>query len=155
MCKIAFKIFEGVWSAWVDNTPSTFLNTVFHKFYLVNSWILCLIHQDQKLDFVNNRVFTMIWFYSMAKHFRTVSVVLILLKWPTLSKNTLPSKEGVRFLWERYIVLKLTLCGHPVKSCNSEIMGWLTKTVWASYFRQFRSNFHRMCFSLVLHAVFN
>ena len=41
--KTAFIKFEGTWSAWADHTPSNFLKTVFHKFYLVHSWILCLI----------------------------------------------------------------------------------------------------------------
>ena len=28
-------------SAWTDHIPSNFLKAVFHKFYLVHSWILC------------------------------------------------------------------------------------------------------------------
>ena len=30
----------------VDHTPSSFLKAVFHKFYLVHSWILCLIYLE-------------------------------------------------------------------------------------------------------------
>ena len=38
MWKAAFKKFEGIWSAW------NFLKAVFHKFYLVHSWIVGLNH---------------------------------------------------------------------------------------------------------------
>ena len=36
--KTALKKFQGIWSAY----PSIFLKAVFHKIYLVHSWILCL-----------------------------------------------------------------------------------------------------------------
>ena len=37
--KTAFKIFEVIWSALADLITSNFLKGVFHKFYLVRSWI--------------------------------------------------------------------------------------------------------------------
>ena len=44
MWKIAFKKFEGLCSAKADHiTTWKFLKAVFHKFYLVHSWILCPI----------------------------------------------------------------------------------------------------------------
>ena len=42
--KTAFKNFEGIWSAEADHILSIFLKAVFHKFYLVHSWILCLMY---------------------------------------------------------------------------------------------------------------
>ena len=43
MWKTTFKNFEGIWSAKADHIPSNFLKVVFHKYYLVHSWILCPI----------------------------------------------------------------------------------------------------------------
>ena len=45
----AFKKFEVIWFAEVDHITSNFLKAVFHKFYLVHSWILCPIcHHDHQ-----------------------------------------------------------------------------------------------------------
>ena len=44
MWKTAFKKFEGIWSA-----SSNFLKTVFHKFYLVHSGVLCPIWRMAKV----------------------------------------------------------------------------------------------------------
>ena len=62
MWKTAFKIFEVIWCAcgrqplkklkWygvmrqTSNITSNFLKVVFHKFYLVHSWILCPIYNS-------------------------------------------------------------------------------------------------------------
>ena len=43
MSKTAFEKFEVIWSAGADHITSNFLKAVFYKFYLVHSWILCLI----------------------------------------------------------------------------------------------------------------
>ena len=40
--KTVFKKFEVMWSV-TDHIISNFLKAVFHKFYLVHSWIHCLI----------------------------------------------------------------------------------------------------------------
>ena len=37
----AFKKLDVIWSAEAGHTTSNFLKAVFHKFYLVHSWILC------------------------------------------------------------------------------------------------------------------
>ena len=42
MRKTAFKKIEGIWSV-TDHIPSNFLKAVFHKLYLVHSWVLCPI----------------------------------------------------------------------------------------------------------------
>ena len=39
--KTAFKTFKVIWSAQADHVTSNFLKAVFHKIYLVHSWILC------------------------------------------------------------------------------------------------------------------
>ena len=42
-----FKKFEGIWSAEAyHHIPSNFLKAVFHKIYLVHSWILCPIQSS-------------------------------------------------------------------------------------------------------------
>ena len=41
MWKTAFKTFAVIWSAQADHITSIVLKAVFHKFYLVHSWILC------------------------------------------------------------------------------------------------------------------
>ena len=41
MWKTAFEKFEGIWSAQADHIPSIFLKAVFHRLYLVRSWIYC------------------------------------------------------------------------------------------------------------------
>ena len=43
LCTTIFKKFEGVWSALGIPYPFKFLKAVFHKFYMVYSWILCPI----------------------------------------------------------------------------------------------------------------
>ena len=43
MWKIAFKKLDVIWSAKSDYAISNFLKAVFHKFYLVHSWISWLI----------------------------------------------------------------------------------------------------------------
>ena len=42
-CKTTFKIFEVIRSVLIDHITSNILKAVFHKFYLVHSWIRCLI----------------------------------------------------------------------------------------------------------------
>ena len=37
------NVFCSEFSAWADHIPSNFLKDVFHKFYLVHSWIICPI----------------------------------------------------------------------------------------------------------------
>ena len=49
--KTAFKRFEGVWSTLRFHTPSHFLKVVFHKFYLVHSWILCPLYSTSLQTF--------------------------------------------------------------------------------------------------------
>ena len=44
MWKTAFENFEVIWSAGAEHITSNFLKAVFYKFYLVRSWILCLIY---------------------------------------------------------------------------------------------------------------
>ena len=45
--KTAFKKFQVLRSDWVRPYRFTFLKAVFHKFYLVHSWILCPIHNKE------------------------------------------------------------------------------------------------------------
>ena len=45
--KTAFKKFQVLRSAWVRPYRLTFLKAVFHKFYLVHSWILCPIYNKE------------------------------------------------------------------------------------------------------------
>ena len=42
----AFKKIELNWSALADRITSSILTTVFHKFYLGRSWILCPIYNS-------------------------------------------------------------------------------------------------------------
>ena len=59
--EIAFKKFEGIWSAEADHITSNFLKAVFQKFYLVHSWKLCPIPSLRILH-------TMFWFNMKWKH---------------------------------------------------------------------------------------
>ena len=49
----SFWKFEMIWSVLPDRVTSNFLNDVFHKFYLVHSWISCLTFEWLLLVFKN------------------------------------------------------------------------------------------------------
>ena len=49
----SFWKFEMIWSVLTDHITSNFLNGVFHKFYLVHSWIPCLTCEWLLLVFKN------------------------------------------------------------------------------------------------------
>ena len=74
MWKTAFKKFEVIWSA-----TSDFLKAVFHKVYLVHSWILCPI------------CWYPAWSHSRVKcsAFKRIKMILLMMFWPFLYWNWL------------------------------------------------------------------
>ena len=59
--RTTFKKYEGTWLAQADHIPSNFLKAAFHKFYLVQSWILCptswwmkAVHDVKFVEFFNS-----------------------------------------------------------------------------------------------------